>query len=67
MENRLHEQLNVTFKEDACRARKNYSGHNLNLLRKFTLAILRQQNDKLSLKVRRWKCSLQSDYLKNVI
>ena len=57
----------MTFKEDACRARKNYSARNLNLLRKFTLAILRQQNDKLSLKARRWKCSLQPDYLKKVL
>jgi len=67
IENRLHWQLDVTFKEDACRARKNYSARNLNLLRKFTLAILRQQNDKLSLKARRWKCSLQPDYLKKVL
>ena len=67
IENRLHWQLDVTFKEDACRARKNYSARNLNLLRKFTLAILRQQNDKLFLKARRWKCSLQLDYLKKVL
>lgn len=67
IENRLHWQLDVTFKEDACRARKNYSACNLNLLRKFTLAILRQQNDKLSLKARRWKCSLQPDCLKKVL
>ena len=59
IENRLHWQLDVTFREDACRARKNYSARNLNLLRKFTLAILRQQNGKISLKARRWKCSLQ--------
>ena len=38
IENRLHWRLDVTFKEDACRARKNYSARNLNLLRKFTLA-----------------------------
>lgn len=31
VENRLHWQLDVTFKEDACRARKNYSARNLNL------------------------------------
>ena len=67
IENRLHWQLDVTFKEDACRARKNYSARNLNLLRKFTLAILRQQNDKRSLKARHWKCSLQPDYLKKVL
>ena len=55
---RLHWQLDVTFKEDACRVRKNYSACNLNPLCKFTLTILRQQSDKLSLKARRWKCNL---------
>lgn len=55
IENRLHWQLDVTFREDACRARKNFSARNLNLIRKFSLAILRQQHDALSLKARRWK------------
>ena len=56
-----------TFREDACRARKNFSARNLNLIRKFALAILRQQHDTLSLKARRWKCSLRIDYLKQVL
>jgi len=30
-------------------------------------AILRQQHDNLSLKARRWKCSLRIDYLKQVL
>ena len=67
IENRLHWQLDVTFREDACRARKNFSARNLNLIRKFSLAILRQQHDTLSLKARRWKCSLRIDYLKQVL
>lgn len=66
-ENRLHWQLDVTFREDACRARKNFSARNLNLIRKFALAILRQQHDMLSLKARRWKCSLRIDYLNQVL
>ena len=67
IENRLHWQLDVTFREDACRARKNFSARNLNLIRKFALAILRQQHDTLSIKARRWKCSLRIDYLKQVL
>ena len=67
IENRLHWQWDVTFREDACRARKNFSAHNLNLIRKFSLAILRQQHDNLSLKARRWKYSLRIDYLKQVL
>lgn len=49
------------WSRDTCPAR------NLNLLCKFSLVILRQQNDKLSLKASRWKCSLQLDYLKEVL
>ena len=67
IENRLHWQLDVTFREDACRARKNFSARNLNLIRKFALGILRQQHDTLSLKARRRKCSLRIDYLKQVL
>ena len=67
IENHLHWQLDVTFREDACRARKNFSARNLNLIRKFSLAILCQQYDNLSLKARRWKCSLRIDYLKQVL
>lgn len=67
IENHLHWQLDVTFREDACRARKNFSARNLNLIRKFSLAILRQQYDNLSLKARRWKFSLRIDYLKQVL
>ena len=66
IENRLHWQLDVTFREDACRVRKNFSARNLNLIRKFSLAILRQKHNTLSIKVRRWKCSLRVDYLKQV-
>ncbi|ATR90597.1 hypothetical protein CS544_05550 [Porphyromonas gingivalis] len=32
--------MDVTFREDACRARKDYSATNLNTLRKFALAIV---------------------------
>ena len=57
----------MTFREDACRARKNFSARNLNLIRKFALGILRQQHNTLSIKVQRWKCSLRIDYLKQVL
>ena len=57
----------MTFREDACRARKNFSARNLNLIHKFSLAILRQQHNTLSIKVQRWKCSLRIDYLKQVL
>ena len=42
IENRLHWQLDVTFREDASRARKDNSPLNLNILRKEALRLLNQ-------------------------
>lgn len=41
IENQLHWRLDVTFGEDACRARKDNSPLNLNVLRKTALALLK--------------------------
>jgi hypothetical protein len=46
----LHWHLNVTFKEDASRAKKGYVAANLATLRKLSLQIISAKNDKLSLK-----------------
>ncbi|WP_455657120.1 ISAs1 family transposase, partial [Porphyromonas gulae] len=63
IENRLHWHLDVTFREDACRTRKDYSATNLNTLRKFALAIVSGHKDKLSLRKRLFKAALNIDYL----
>lgn len=67
IENRLHWHLDVTFREDHCRARKDYSAENLNILRKFALAIVSEQKDKLSLRKRLFKAALNLDYLKRLL
>ena len=67
IENRLHWHLDVTFREDACRARKDYSATNLNTLRKFALAIVSGHKDKLSLRNRLFKAALNIDYLKKLL
>lgn len=64
IENRLHWHLDITFREDACRARKDYSATNLNTLRRFALAIVSGRKDKLSLRKRLFKAALNIDYLK---
>ena len=64
IENRLHWHLDVIFREDACRARKDYSSTNLNTLRKFALAIVSGHKDKLSLRKRLFKAALNIDDLK---
>jgi predicted transposase YbfD/YdcC len=66
-ENRLHRHPDVTFREDACRAREGNAPLNLSTLRKFTLQLLSSQKDKLSLKKRQYKAALDIGYLKKII
>jgi predicted transposase YbfD/YdcC len=42
IENSLHWVLDVTFREDVCRARKDHAPHNFATLRRFALALLHQ-------------------------
>lgn len=67
IENRLHWHLDVTFGEDACRARSQNAPENLNILRKIALQRISQMKDKLSKKKRRYRASLNNDYLKQVL
>jgi hypothetical protein len=67
IENHLHWHLDVTFREDSCRARKDNAPENLSTLRKFALQIIREQSDKLSLKKRRLKEAYVLEYLNNLI
>ncbi|WP_415033137.1 ISAs1 family transposase, partial [Azonexus sp.] len=55
IENSLHWVLDVTFREDDCRVRKNHAPHNFAALRKFALTLLRldKQYPKRSLRSRR--------------
>jgi predicted transposase YbfD/YdcC len=67
IENHLHWHLDVTFKEDDCRARLENAPLNLSTLRKLALQILSNQKDKLSLKKRQYKAALDVIYLKKII
>ncbi|MDE6648549.1 MAG: ISAs1 family transposase [Muribaculaceae bacterium] len=50
IENQLHWNLDVTFLEDACRARKGYAALNLSTIRKLAMQIIKEHTDKSSLK-----------------
>lgn len=67
IENHLHWHLDVTFKEDACRVRGENAALNLNIFRKFALMKVKQMNDKQSLKKRRYKASLNDEYLEKIL
>ncbi|OAV63880.1 Transposase [Bacteroidales bacterium Barb6XT] len=67
IENQLHRHLDVTFREDACRARKGHAAENLSTMRKPALQIIKEQPDKLSLKKRRLNAAYNIEYLKKLI
>jgi len=67
IENHLHWHLDVTFKEDASRARKGNAPENLSTIRKLALQIVEGQNDKLSMRKRRLRAAYDINYLKKMI
>ena len=67
IENHLHWHLDVTFNEDSNRTRTGFAPQNLNILRKMALQKIARIDDKLSLKKRRFKASMNTQYLTKVI
>jgi predicted transposase YbfD/YdcC len=64
IENSLHWVLDVTFREDDCRVRKDHAPHNFATLRKFALSVLRQDKlyPKRSLRSKRKTAERLPDY-----
>lgn len=62
IENNLHWQLDITFDEDRCRTRKDFSPLNLAVVRHAVLNILKQDQSKLSLKRKRVKASVNPNF-----
>jgi predicted transposase YbfD/YdcC len=67
IENSLHWQLDVTFGEDNNRVQKRHGAANLSQLRRGALSLLKQDCSTLSLKGRRKKASLNTDFLAEIL
>jgi len=67
IENRLHWQLDVTFNEDQCRMRKDFAAQNVSRLRRLALNLLKLAPGKGSIKNKRFRCSLDPQYLLNTL
>jgi predicted transposase YbfD/YdcC len=67
IENHLHWHLDVTFKEDMCRARTDNAPENLTTIRKFALQIITNMKDGYSMKKRLYKAALDIEYMKKMI
>jgi len=68
IENCLHWTLDVTFSEDKSRIRKDNAPENFALLRRLALNLLKQEKSvKGSLKMKRYRASMDNDYLTKVL
>ena len=64
----MHWSLDVTFREDSKRTRKNNASENLSVLHKFAYNILKNdKSTKKSLKRKRLKASLNEKYLEKIL
>ena len=67
IENQLHWQLDVSFKEDQSTIRKENAIVNLHIIRKWALFLLKKDPDKMSIKRKRKKAARNIGYLKTVL
>ncbi len=67
IENNLHWSLDVAFREDECRTRKDHAPRNLAMIRRAVLNMLRREPTKLSLKRKRLKAAMSPTFREAVL
>ena len=67
IENNLHWQLDVSFREDENRVSKRHEAENLALVRKLALVLLKQHPSKQSFACKRLSAALDTDFLEEII
>lgn len=67
IENALHWVLDVTFREDLSRLRKGHGAKNMAVVRHFALNLVRQVDDRRSIKLRRKRADRNLDYLTQIL
>ena len=67
IENTLHWQLDVSFREDAARNRKDNAPGNIAVLRRRALDIVRQDTSKSSLSIKRKRAGWDEGFLRSIL
>jgi hypothetical protein len=63
IENNLHWQLDVSFREDGCRACRDHSPANLSVARRFALGLLKRETEcEKGTEIKRMKCAGSDEY-----
>ncbi len=67
IENNLHWQLDVTFREDSSRIQQRYAAENFASIRKLALVLLKRHPNKQSIARKRLHAALNIDFLEEVV
>jgi predicted transposase YbfD/YdcC len=68
IENELHWQLDVSFREDACRVRTGHAAANMSVIRRFVLGSLKRETEcRRGIDTKRLKCALSEEYREKVL
>ncbi len=67
IENNLHWALDVAFREDECRTRKDHSAQNLATIRRTALNMLRREPSSLSIKRKRLKAAINPAFRTKIL
>jgi predicted transposase YbfD/YdcC len=63
IENNLHWQLDVSFREDECRVHRDHAPANLSVIRRFALGLLKRETScKRGIETKRLKCAASDEY-----
>jgi predicted transposase YbfD/YdcC len=68
IENNLHWQLDVSFREDQCRVCRDHAPANLSVIRRFALGLLRRETScRRGIEIKRLKCAGNDEYREKVL
>jgi predicted transposase YbfD/YdcC len=68
IENNLHWQLDVSFREDECRVCRDHAPANLSVIRRFALGLLeRETSCRKGIEIKRMKCAGNDEYRETVL
>ena len=68
IENNLHWQLDVSFREDECRVCRDHGPANLSVIRRFALGLLKRETScRKGIEIKRMKCAGNDEYREKVL
>ena len=68
IENNLHWQLDVSFREDECRVCRDHAPANLSVIRRFALGLLKRETScRKGIEIKRMKCAGNDEYREQVL